>query len=198
MAVSQGEPKRSLIAPTEEEWRAMSPEERMRCLVDINEILSDPPIAMSEGRPHRKAKSRVLDRLGLHFRSTGRSIYMADEMAVLYPGQESFSPDILAVLDVPEPEDDERMAWVVVDEGKGLDLVIEVLHRGDRHKDLVANVERYAALSIPEYFIYDRQRQQVIGYRLPRPNATRYERILPQLGRTSSMVLGLHLAVVGG
>ena len=198
MAVPAGKPKRSLIAPTEDEWRAMSPDERMRLLVDINEGLSDPPIAMSEGRPHKKAKSAVLDKLGLHYSSTGRAIYLAEEMAVLYPGQESFSPNILVVLDIPQPEDDERMAWVVVEEGKGLDLVIEVLHRGDRHKDLVANVERYAQLSIPEYFIYDRLRQQIHGYRLPRPKATRYERVVPQFGRYASIVLGLDLAVVGG
>ena len=123
---------------------------------------------------------------------------LAEEMAVLYPGQPSIGPDILAVLDVPQPEEDERMAWVVVDEGKGPDLVLEVLHHGDRNKDLVANVARYAALGIPEYFVYDRARQQIIGYRLPGPGATRYQRILPQMGRCASTVLGLDLAVIGG
>jgi Uma2 family endonuclease len=198
MAVRAGKPKRSLIAPTEDEWHAMSPDDRMRLLVDINEALSDPPIAMSEGRQHKKAKNAVLDELGLHYSSIGRAIYLAEEMAVLYPGQESFSPDILVVMDVPQPEDDERLAWVVVEEGKGLDLVIEVLHRGDRHKDLVASVERYAQLSIPEYFVYDRLEQQIHGYRLPQPTATRYERIGPQFGHYTSIVLGLDLAVVVG
>jgi Uma2 family endonuclease len=72
---------------------------------------------------------------------------------------------VLAVLDVPQPEDDERMAWVVADEGKGLDLVLEVLHHADRNKDLVENVERYARLGIPEYFVYDRARQRIHGHR---------------------------------
>lgn len=198
MATPAAKPRCSLIAPTEAEWRAMSPEARLSLLVEINSALSDPPIWASEGRPHSKAKSAVLDKLGLHFGSIGRTVYLAEEMAVLYPGQPSIGPDILAVLDVPQPEDDERMAWVVVDEGKGPDLVMEVLHRGDRNKDLVANVERYAALGIPEYFIYDRARQQVIGYRLPGPAATRYQRIIPQMGRTASTVLGLELAVTGG
>ena len=79
------------------------------------------------------------------------------------------------MLDVVEPEDDQRMAWVVADEGKGLDLVLEVLHKGDRDKDLVENVERYARLGIPEYFVYDRARQQIHGYpprRAGRPGAT--------------------------
>jgi hypothetical protein len=124
------------VAPTEEEWRAMTPAERERFIISVNIALSDPAIAMSEGRPHKKAKSRALDMLGLHFRTLGRRIYLAEEMAVVYPGQEPFSPDVLAVVDVEEPEDDPRMAWVVADEGKGLDWVLEVLHAGDRKKDL--------------------------------------------------------------
>lgn len=186
------------IAPTEDEWRALSPAERERLLVKVLDALSDPRRLMTEGRPHKKAKTRALDMLGLHFKAMGRVVYLAEEMAVLYPGEEVFSPDILAVLDVPQPEDDPRMAWVVTEESKGLDLVIEVLHHGDRKKDLVDNVERYGRLGIPEYFIYDRLRQQVHGYRLPGPGAERYQRIVPQFGRYSSTVLGLDLAVEHG
>lgn len=186
------------IAPTLDEWRAMAPAERERFLEEVLDSLSDPKEAMSEGRPHKRAKSRALDELTLHFSKMGRAIYLADEMAVLYPGQESFSPDILAVLDVPQPEDDERMAWVVADEGKGLDLVIEVLHHGNRDKDLNRNVAWYAALGIPEYFVYDRLRQRVVAYRLPSVGARVYQEIRPRLGRYASQVLGLDLAIVGG
>ncbi|WP_437753493.1 Uma2 family endonuclease [Sorangium sp. So ce1389] len=175
----------------------MTPAERERLLVRILDALSDPRSAMAEGRPHHKAKVRAIDMLTLHFGSTGRVIYLAEELAVLYPGEEVFVPDILAVLDVPQPEDDPRMAWVVADEGRGLSMVLEVLHQGNRNKDLVANVERYARLGIPEYFVYDRLRQQVHGYRLPEPDAARYQRIVPQMGRHASSVLGLDLAVVG-
>jgi len=132
------------VAPTEERWREMTKEERERFIVSVNEALSDPLVTMSEGRPHKKAKSRALDMLGLHFRALGRRIYLAEEMSVIYPGTEPFSPDVLAVLDVEQPEDDQRMSWVVQDEGKGLDWVLEVLHAGDRKKDLVDNDERYA------------------------------------------------------
>jgi Uma2 family endonuclease len=186
------------IAPTEEAWRAMAPAERERLLLRILDALSDPRSAMAEGRPHKKAKGRAIDMLTLHFGSTGRVIYLAEELAVLYPGEEVFVPDILAVMDVPQPEDDPRMAWVVAEEGRGLSLVLEVLHMGDRSKDLVANVERYAQLRIPEYFVYDRLRQQVHAYRLPSPDATRYQRIVPQLGRYPSAVLGLDLAAFDG
>src|SRR6185503_7531568 len=130
------------IGPTEEAWRAMTPAERERLLVKVLDALSDPRSAMSEGRPHKKAKTRALDMLGLHFKAMGRVVYLAEEMAVVYPGEDVFTPDLLAVVGVEEPEDDERMAWVVADEGKGLDVVLEVLHKGNRDKDLVENVER--------------------------------------------------------
>src|SRR5262245_18759087 len=108
--------------PTVEAWRAMTPAQRLDFQLQVLDALSDPAALMSEGRPHKKAKSRALDALNLHFKAMGRAVYLAEEMAVLYPGDKPFSPDLLAVLDVEEPEDDERMSWVVADEGKGLDL----------------------------------------------------------------------------
>lgn len=174
----------------------MTPKEREQFLLEVLQALSDPLIVMSEGRPHKKAKTRALDMLGLHFRAMGRRIYLAEEMAVVYPGAETFSPDLLAVLDVEEPEDDQRMAWVVADENKGLDWVLEVLWAGDRKKDLVENVERYAALGIPEYFVYDRARQRIFAYRLG--SAKRYQPILAQGGLYHSAVLGLDLGIVEG
>ena len=187
-----------VIAPTEEAWRAMSPAERESFLVRVLDALSDPASAMTEGRRHKKAKTRTIDALGLHFSAIGRAVYLAEEMAVVYPGEAVFSPDVLAVVGVVEPEDDARMAWVVADEGKGLDLVIEVLHHGSRSKDLIDNVERYAKLGIPEYFVYDRLHQLIYGYRLTDQRTRRYQRIVPQVGRHPSMVLGLDLAIEGG
>lgn len=175
----------------------MSPAARETFLVRVLDALSDPAVAMTEGRRHKKAKTRALDALGLHFGAIGRTMYLAEEMAVIYPGEPVFSPDLLAVIGVEEPDDDPRMAWVVADEGRGLDLVIEVLHHGSRNKDLVDNVERYAQLGIPEYFVYDRLHQRILGYRLPDASARRYSRIVPQGGRFASAVLGLDLAIEG-
>lgn len=188
------------VGPSVEEWRAMTPAARERFLLEVIDALSDVRITMSEGRPHKRAKSRAADMLGLHFKKLGRVVYVAEEMAVVYPGEPSFTPDVLAVLDVPQPDDDPRMAWVVADEGKGLDFVLEVLDRGDRRKDLVENVERYARIGVPEYFVYDRANQRLIGHRLASAGvgAARYERIVPQGGRYTSTVLGLDLAIQGG
>lgn len=176
----------------------MTPQRREEFQLEVLAALSDPRDLMSEGRPHKRAKSRALDMLGLHFKTLGRHVYLAEEMAVMYPGEEAFSPDVLAVLDVPQPDDDPRLAWVVANERRGLDFVLEVLHRGDRRKDLVFNVERYARLGIPEYFVYDRAQARIVGYRLPVTGERRYQRIVPQAGRYTSMVLGLDLMVQGG
>ncbi len=173
----------------------MTPRERERFIIAVNEALSDPAIAMSEGRPHKKAKSRAIDMLGLHFRAMGRRIYLAEELSVIYPATRGFTPDVMAVLDVDEPEDDQRMAWVVADEGKGLDWVLEVLWAGDRKKDLEENVHLYASLGIPEYFVYDQRDQRIVGYRLP-PGAKRYQPILAQAGLYRSSVLGIDMAIV--
>ncbi len=183
--------------PSVEAWRAMTPQARLAFQVEVNTALTPPAHLMSEGQPHKRAKSRALDSLGLHFKSLGRSVYLAEELSVLYPGAKPFSPDILAVLDVePSSDEDERMAWVVADEGKGIDLALEVLHRGDRSKDLVDNVERYARLGIAEYFVYDHERQRIHGYRLTTPGGGRYQPIIPQLGHYRSGVLGLDLAII--
>lgn len=174
----------------------MSAKDREKFVDEANVILSSPPHFMGESIPHNRAKRRAMDRLRKHFSAIGRIIFLAEKLTVFHPGERPFTPDILVVRDVPEVEDDERGGWVVADEGRGIDLAIEILWGGDRNKDLVDNVERYARLGIPEYFVYDRKEQNLVGYRLPSPTTRRYQRIIPQGGRHASMVLGLDLALV--
>jgi Uma2 family endonuclease len=188
-------PREIPVGPSLDAWRAMTPRAREGFLVAMNEALTEADELMGEGRPHKQAKSRAIDLLGLHFKAKGRTVYLAEELSVLYPGERAFAPDVLAVVDVPQPEDDERLAWVVADEGRGIDVALEVLHRGDREKDLIDNVDRYARLGIPEYFVYDREKQRVHGYRLATADARRYDRVVPQAGRIASRILGVDLAV---
>ncbi|MFW5740196.1 MAG: Uma2 family endonuclease [Myxococcota bacterium] len=187
-----------LIAPDAETWRNMSDEQRRRFIERVHAALDEQRDAMTEGRPHFRAKSRALDMLGRHFRRIGRRVYLASEMPVLYPGERIIQPDLMAVLDVDDPgDDDERTAWVVQNEGKGPEFVLEVHFLGDERKDFVRNVEEYARLGIEEYFIDDRRRQSLVGYRLA--SSTRpYERVHMRFGRFSSTVLGLDLQVRGG
>jgi Uma2 family endonuclease len=174
-------------APTLEIWNELSPSERRRVLDALPSELQAtlPP----EGDPHRIPKHKALDALEAFFRKLGRRVYLSSELPVYYPGERVFAPDLIAVLDV---EPGERLRWVVVEEGKGIDFALEVTLSGSRQKDLQENVERYARLKIPEYFVFDRRNHRLHGWRL---SGNQYERIVPQGGRWESLVLGLMLAV---
>ena len=184
-------------APSVEQWEHMGPDERARVVAMLP---GDVPLDLlpNEGDAHRKAKRGVLDALDGFFRRTGRKIYLSSELAIYYPAEPRFAPDLLAVTDV---EPGERTSWVVAAEGKGLDWVLEVHVAGDRRKDEKTNVERYARLGIREYFYFDRTRLRLTGYRLPEGSAgaapRAYQRIVPQSGRYASEILGLDLALEG-
>jgi Uma2 family endonuclease len=178
-------------APPEEVWAALSPEERVHVL---SQLPGEVPweLAPPEGDHHRIAKTQTLDALGAYFRRIKKRVYLSSELATYYPGKPRIAPDLLAVLDV---EDHPRSRWVVSHEGKGLDVVIEVLVAGDAAKDLRRNVELYASLGIPEYFVFDHPAGRVVGHRLPDAGARRYVPILPQAGRVASTLLDLDVAV---
>lgn len=178
-------------APSMDVWERLTPSERARV---VAELPAEVPweLMPPEGDFHRKPKERAVDALDGFFRRIGRRIYVSAELAVYYPDEPRFSPDLLAVTDVDHHD---RSKWVVATEGKGLDLVIEVIWEGSEKKDYEFNVSRYARLGISEYFIYDRKRGRLLGYALPTPDATIYQPILPQGGRWTSRVLGLDLAL---
>lgn len=184
-------------APSQAEWDRMTPAERA-CVVAM--LPSEEPASLlpPEGDRHRKTKTRAVETLDDFFQRMGRKIYVSSELGVYYPGEPRFSPDLLAVVDV-EPH--ERSSWVVLSEGKGLDLVIEVYYAGDQAKDFDENVKRYARLQIREYFIFDAGQCSLRGYRLPPTSsqnvAPAYRPVLAQGGRFPSEVLGLDLMVDG-
>jgi len=180
-------------APSGDEWARMTPDERERVVAALPTALPE-ELAPPEGDFHRKAKETAVDALDSFFRRMGRKVYVTAEIGVYYPGEPRFAPDVLAVLDV-EPH--ERNSWMVSKEGKGLDFVLEVHVAGDFSKDHVHNVERYATLGIAEYFLFDRTHRSLYGYRLAAPGRRVYERIVPQLGRYASHVLGLDLGLEG-
>ncbi|HEX5750527.1 MAG TPA: Uma2 family endonuclease [Archangium sp.] len=180
-------------APTQEEWEAMGTEERERVVASLPGEVTWDEMAMPEGDKHLRAKVRTLDLLEGYFSHQRRKVYIGAELPIYYPGERRFAPDLLVVLDV---EAHEREKWVVSHEGKGLDWVLEVHVGGDRKKDAEYNVERYARLGIAEYFIYDRARERLEGYRLQESGVKRYERMETKQGRYTSEVLGLELEVV--
>jgi Uma2 family endonuclease len=182
-------------APSREEWARMSEVERARVVEELPGEVTWDEMAMPEGDLHSQAKMGALQALKGYFTRQRRRVYLGSELPVYYPAERRFAPDLVAVL---EAESHPRSKWVVSHEGKGLDWVLEVHVGGDRKKDAEFNVKRYARLGIPEYFIYDRARQRLYGYRLPSPEAREYVPIAPERGRYASEVLGLELQVEEG
>jgi Uma2 family endonuclease len=180
-------------APSQAVWDALSAAERAAVLdslpVEVPLELHPP-----EGDVHHDARQGARDALKRYFRSIGKRIYVSGELGVYYPQEPRFCPDVLAVLDVA---DHRRDSWVVSAEGRGLDFVLEVHWKGDEHKDLELNVERYARLGISEYFVLDLRRGRLMGHRLASPSSRAYQAMLPQHGRLPSMVLGLDLLLEG-
>jgi len=178
-------------APSLSVWEQLSAAERQAVMAQLpSEVELGPP----EGDPHRIPKQRALEALDAFFRRVGRKVYLSSEVAVYYPGERMFAPDLIAVCDV---EPGERMSWVVAHEGNGPDFALEVTLAGSRTKDLSENVERFARLGIPEYFVFDRRHLRLHGHRLL-PSERKYAAIVPQAGRWHSEVLGLDLAIEAG
>jgi Uma2 family endonuclease len=180
------------MAPSAEEWEALSPAERAAVAAALPGEVTYDEMAMPEGDRHSKAKARALDALRGYFTRQRRRVYLAAELPIYYPAEPRFAPDLLAVLDA---EDVDRDKWVVSAEGKGLDWVLEVHVGGDRKKDAERNVARYARLGIPEYFLYDRAQNLLAAYRLASPDARVYTAIPPNHGLYESRVLGLEVQV---
>jgi Uma2 family endonuclease len=179
-------------APSAEAWAAMSQSERVRCVEQLPAWMTEAELLPPEGDPHREAKSSAHEALRRFFDHMKRRAYIGVDLTVYYPDERRFSPDVFVVFDV-DPKS--RSKWVVSAEGKGLDFVLEILVSGDRKKDLEHNVKFYASLGIPEYFVYDRSRQRLLGYRLASAERREYSTIVPQAGRFISTVLGLDLNI---
>ena len=180
------------MAPSAQEWEALSPVEREAIVAALPGEVTYDEMALPEGDRHFRAKTRALDALRGYFTRQRRRIYLAAELPIYYPAEPRFAPDLLAVIDA---EDVERDKWVVSAEGKGLDWVLEVHVGGDRKKDAEQNVARYARLGIPEYFLYDRARNRLSAYRLTSPEVKVYAPIVPNHGLYESRVLGLDVQV---
>jgi Uma2 family endonuclease len=180
-------------APSQTVWNGLSAEERRRVLdelpVELPEHLLPPPA----GDEHYEATRDARETLRSYFERAAMPVYVSGEMAVYYPDELPFQPDVLAVRDVSlHPRD----SWVVSAEGRGLDWVLEVLVRGDRRKDLEHNVLRYARLGIMEYFVFEPRARRLWGYRLGAPGVGMYQSLAPgEDGALRSRVLGLDLVL---
>jgi Uma2 family endonuclease len=191
-------------APARELWAQMTEAERANVVATLPSDFPPSESSPPEGDRHYEAYTNARETLTRWFRERGRNVYISGNLPVYYPGERMFSPDVIAVVDVPpHPRD----SWIVSHEAnRGLDFALEVIVSGKRRKDLHDNVQRYAMLGIAEYFVFDRSRSTLHAYRLnssatPADHASsgaRYERLVPQAGRYASNVLGLDLRVENG
>jgi Uma2 family endonuclease len=163
----------------------------------IIDALEDYRELMSEGTPHSRAKIRAYGDLSDHFGRAHRRVFLATELCVLYPGEPAIVPDLLAVMDVEDPDRD-RNSWRVLDEDRSIDFVLEFRNLGKKHKDLTENAKDYARLGIREYFAFDCRSKRLHGFHLPGESARAYARLVPQGGVFPSLVLDLELGVVDG
>ena len=181
-------------APPQALWDQLD-EAARRALVDS--LPSEFPVRESappEGDPHFEAKVRVRDVLRRYFGRRPRGVYVGNELAVYYPNEAMFAPDVLVVLDV-DPH--ARQSWIVSAEGKGIDLALEIHVSGRRTKDVRDNARRFARLGIREYFVFEVRRSRLLGFRLEGADISGYQPVLAQDGLYRSEVLGLDIAVEG-
>ncbi|WP_437915895.1 Uma2 family endonuclease [Sorangium sp. So ce302] len=180
-------------APPQEIWDRMTPEERQRVVDALPSEFEISEASPPEGDFHFNAKVAARDTLGGFFQSIGKRVYLACELPVYYPAGRMVAPDLIAVRDVEEKE---RACWSVSAEGKGVELALEILWN-ERSKEEIENLAaRYASLGIPEYFVFDRRRRRLRGFRLAQGSA-RYEPITRKGGLLASAVLDLDLGLEG-
>ncbi|MCF2971749.1 Uma2 family endonuclease [Synechococcus sp. Nb3U1] len=99
-------------------------------------------------------------------------------------------PDYFVVLGVPKGE---RKSWVIWEQGKGPDVVIELLSQSTAQSDKTHKKKLYEqTIRVPEYFWFDPfAPEDWAGFRLL---GSRYEPIEPDgQGRLKSETLGLYL-----
>ena len=183
------------MAPSSAVWAAMTPEQRQAAVAALPNSVTERELSPPEGDRHAATKNDAKDALEGYFRRLGRGLYVGADLTVYYPDRPRFCPDVFVAFDV---DGHPREKWVVDVEGKGLDWVMEVHVGGDRKKDMVRHPDFYASLGIPEYFVVDRARERIHGWRLTTPNARSYQPILAQGGHYSSQVLGLEVALEHG
>ncbi len=129
-----------------------------------------------------------------------RDAYVGGNMFVYFsPNQvknhDFRGPDVFVVLDVPKGE---RKSWVVWEEGKGPDVVIELLSESTAAADKQQKKEIYQRrLRVPEYFWFDPFNPEDFAGFAIRDNV--YEQIMPNSeGKILSQQLGLVLVPWAG
>jgi Uma2 family endonuclease len=170
---------------------------------DLDPEIEWPPtedeLPCSDGVPmdtprHRAQMNLLIETLELHWASR-HDFFVGGDMFLYFSldqirGRDFRGPDFFVVLGVEERE---RKSWVVWQEGKGPDVIIELLSESTAAIDKGEKKQVYQdQLRVPEYFWYDPFSGELAGFRLRGPV---YEPITPgSNGRLYSEPLDLLLA----
>ena len=156
---------------------------------------------MAESDVHARCMMHVATALRRHFARRAEADVYVSTNSFLYFEQGNLravvAPDVYVVIGAPGHLRDSYLLW---NEPKGPDFVLEATSRSTRREDTVRKRDVYAALGVTEYFLYDPRAEYLTpalqGYRLegghyrPLPTMT----VLPDRGTTMrSEVLGLEL-----
>lgn len=154
----------------------------------------------SDGRPmaetdlHRELMTALIGTLRGWF-SADPSVYVSGNLLVCYErGNKRMhvSPDVFVVPGVGNHERENYLLW---EEGRGLDVVIELTSKTTMIEDIEEKYNLYVSkLRVKEYFLFDPKQEYLTppfqGYR--RVGAG-FQPIQPVAGRFPSKVLKLHL-----
>jgi Uma2 family endonuclease len=152
---------------------------------------------MGESDVHRRV---IIDLIGaLETYYAGKQVYVSGDLLLFYePGnrRRHVSPDVLVTIGL---ELGDRLNYILWQEGKPPDMVIEVTSKTTRREDLEDKFVIYRdQIKVPEYFLFDPLgdylRPQLQGYRL---RGGEYVPIRPVRGRLVCKGLGLELAAEG-
>ena len=175
----------------------------MASLVTAKASLPDIDYPTSDGKPmgetdlHRNVMVAAIETLKMHY--TGQLVYVSGNILLYYrPGNKRrhVSPDVMVVRGLEQRDRENYLLW---DEGRAPNVVIEVTSESTRDEDLEDKLEIYRdEIEVAEYFLFDPRSEYLNpalqGHRLRRG---RYVPIAPVAGRLPSKELGLHLEADG-
>ena len=114
----------------------------------------------SDGQPmavsdlHRRILTRTLEVLDTHF-AERPEVYVSGDILMYYvegDPRKSVAPDVLVTFGMGKKN---RRTYLVWEEGKVPDFVMEFSSKGTYRNDLGSKMELYASLGIQDYFLYD-------------------------------------------
>jgi Uma2 family endonuclease len=157
----------------------------------------------SDGQPVGETPRHVNNLLYVNYTlgqwfAANPSAFVAGNMFVYYErgnNRRHVSPDVFVSLDIPKETVPPRERYLLWEEGKGLDTVIEFTSPSTADEDLTTKRSIYRdILHVREYFLFDPTGETLApplqGLRLVDGD---YQPIQPVDGRLPSDVLGLHL-----